>query len=96
MAALFCCFIFSVQIPFTFKLFTANAVCFIPVQFGKTDSTASQANLRNAFQLSPAPFPVCLPQSCDIADAAANSNGLNLCNLANYFKADWQRIYLAP
>jgi len=62
------------------------------MQFRQAYSTASQANMSNPFQLSPATFSIHLPQPRKIPNLSINSNGLDLRNLADDFEVHQQFI----
>src|ERR1043165_4935407 len=91
-AAFFCCLIASIQISLALDVTLPDAVSFIPMKLSETNPTASQTNLRHAFQLSPATFAVYSPQPRNITNLAADGNGFDVSNLADDFKVHQQCI----
>ncbi len=60
---------------------------FVPMKFGITFFAAVQkANSRKTFQLSPTSAAVGIPQPFEIADLTADSNYLDIGDLADDFK----------
>jgi hypothetical protein len=62
------------------------------VKLSQANPTTSQANLCNAFQLSPAAFAVCSPQSSNVTDVGADGYRFDVSNLANDLEGHWQGI----
>jgi hypothetical protein len=56
------------------------------MQFRQAYSTASQANVSNTFQLSPATSSIHLPQPRKIPNLSIDRKGLDLRNLADDFE----------
>jgi hypothetical protein len=48
--------------------------------------SAPKANLGNAFEFTPTTGSVLLAESHDVSDPSANSNGLDILDIVNYFK----------
>ncbi len=71
---------------FNFHFLSAYTVGFIPVYFGMAYFSALKANLGNAFEFTPTTGSILLAESHDVSDPSANSNGLDILNIVNYFK----------
>ncbi len=65
---------------------------FIPVQFCQPYSTASQANLRNTFQFSPATGTILSAQARQFTNFPTNSNYFKVCYLTDDFKVHQRLI----
>ena len=70
---------------FNFHFLSAYTVGFISVYFGMAYFSALKANLGNAFEFTPTTRSILPAESHDVSDPSANSNGLDILNIVNYF-----------
>jgi hypothetical protein len=71
---------------FNFHFLSAYTVGFIPVHFGMAYFSALKANLGNTSEFTPTTGSILLAESHDVSDPSANSDGLDILYMVNYFK----------
>ena len=54
-----------------------DAVRFVPVKFREADAAIREPDFRDAFDFSPATFPILFPQSAEAVNVAADCDVLN-------------------
>ena len=76
-------FIGLIQITFALELFSSDAVRFVPVNFGFSDTSIAELDGGNPFHLSPASITIHFSETWQVADGVANGNHLFIGDVAD-------------
>src|SRR3989304_3555702 len=76
-------FIVLVQNPFDLEFLSADALCFVPVDFGGVDVAVCHADSRPTFEFAPIAGAVLLAKTCKVVNASAFGNHLDVGYLAD-------------
>ncbi len=86
----------TIQDAFNLHFTAADAVRFVPVQFGLTYLAVGKANQRDAFELSPPPSAELGLQAVFLANREVDGNCLHVPDFAKHLKSIPHRISIAP